>query len=65
MKQDTIFYQLFKRSPTLLFELISNFPPQAEDYRFDSIEVKETAFRADGVFLPLTPEGNVYFCEVQ
>jgi predicted transposase/invertase (TIGR01784 family) len=65
MKQDTIFYQLFKRSPTLLFELISSFPPQAEDYRFDSIEVKETAFRADGVFLPPTPAGNVFFCEVQ
>jgi predicted transposase/invertase (TIGR01784 family) len=65
MKQDTIFYQLFKRSPILLFELISSFPPQAEDYRFDSIEVKETAFRADGVFLPPTPEGNVFFCEVQ
>jgi predicted transposase/invertase (TIGR01784 family) len=65
MKQDTIFYQLFKRSPTLLFELISNFPPQAAEYRFDSIEVKETAFRADGVFLPPTPEGNVFFGEVQ
>jgi predicted transposase/invertase (TIGR01784 family) len=65
MKQDTIFYQLFKRSPTLLFELLANFPPQAADYRFDSIEVKETAFRADGVFLPPTPEGNVFFCEVQ
>jgi predicted transposase/invertase (TIGR01784 family) len=65
MKQDTIFYQLFKRSPTLLFELIANFPPQAADYRFDSVEVKETAFRADGVFLPPTPEGNIYFGEVQ
>jgi predicted transposase/invertase (TIGR01784 family) len=65
MKQDTIFYQLFKRSPTLLFELIANFPPQANAYRFDSIEVKETAFRADGVFLPPTPAGNVYFGEVQ
>jgi predicted transposase YdaD len=47
MKQDTIFYQLFKRSPTLLFELLANFPPQAASYRFDSVEVKETAFRAD------------------
>jgi predicted transposase/invertase (TIGR01784 family) len=65
MKQYTIFYQLFKRSPTLLFELISSFPPQAEGYRFDSVEVKETSFRADGVFLPPTPEGNVFFCEVQ
>jgi predicted transposase/invertase (TIGR01784 family) len=65
MKQDTIFYQLFKRSPTLLFELLANFPPQAAGYRFDSVEVKETAFRADGVFLPPTPAGNVFFGEVQ
>jgi predicted transposase/invertase (TIGR01784 family) len=65
MKQDTIFYKLSKRSPTLLFELLANFPPQAADYRFDSVEVKETAFRADGVFLPPDPEGNVYFGEVQ
>jgi predicted transposase/invertase (TIGR01784 family) len=65
MKQDTIFYQLFKRSPTLLFELLADFPPQATDYRFDSVEVKETAFRADGVFLPPTREGNIYFGEVQ
>ncbi len=65
MKQDTIFYQLFKRSPTLLFELISSFPPQSAGYRFDSVEVKETAFRVDGVFLPPTPEGNIFFGEVQ
>ena len=65
MKQDTIFYQLFKRSPTLLYELLANYPPQATEYRFDSIEVKETAFRADGVFLPPTPAGNIYFGEVQ
>jgi predicted transposase/invertase (TIGR01784 family) len=65
MKQDTIFYQLFKRSPTLLFELLASFPAEASGYRFDSIEVKETAFRADGIFLPPTPAGNVFFAEVQ
>jgi predicted transposase/invertase (TIGR01784 family) len=65
MKQDTIFYQLFKRSPTLLFELLASFPAEAAGYRFDSVEVKETAFRADGIFLPPTPEGNVFFGEVQ
>jgi predicted transposase/invertase (TIGR01784 family) len=32
---------------------------------FDSVEVKETSFRLDGVFLPPNPDGIVYFCEVQ
>jgi predicted transposase/invertase (TIGR01784 family) len=65
MKQDTIFYQLFKRSPTLLFKLLAIFPPNADAYRFESIEVKETSFRADGVFLPPNPDEIVFFCEVQ
>ncbi|MFN4280994.1 Rpn family recombination-promoting nuclease/putative transposase, partial [Thermosynechococcus sp.] len=34
-------------------------------YRFDSIELKETAFRIDGVFVPPDSSGVVYFCEVQ
>ncbi|PSB54880.1 Rpn family recombination-promoting nuclease/putative transposase [Chamaesiphon polymorphus] len=32
---------------------------------FESVEVKETAFRIDGVFIPPTPAGIIYFCEVQ
>ena len=67
MRRDTIFYQLFKRSPTLLFELLEAFPDRASEYRFDSVAVKEPKFEIDGVFLP--PEGDdpgvVYFCEVQ
>jgi predicted transposase/invertase (TIGR01784 family) len=67
MKTDTIYYQLFKRFPSLIFTLIDHQPERARDYRFESIEVKETSFRIDGVFLP--PEGIspkiVYFAEVQ
>ncbi|AFZ30611.1 hypothetical protein Glo7428_2069 [Gloeocapsa sp. PCC 7428] len=67
MRRDSIFYQLFQQSPTLLFELLTNRPPNAEEYRFDSVAVKEPKFEIDGVFLP--PEnddaGVVYFCEVQ
>ena len=67
MRRDTIFYQLFKRSPTLLFELLQTEPDRASEYRFDSVAVKEPKFEIDGVFLP--PEGDepgvVYFCEVQ
>jgi predicted transposase/invertase (TIGR01784 family) len=65
MRRDTIFYQLFRQSPTLLFDLISQPPEDAEQYSFDSVEVKETSFRMDGVFVPPNPSGTVYFCEVQ
>jgi predicted transposase/invertase (TIGR01784 family) len=65
MRRDSIFYQLFRQSPTLLFELLSQPPEDAQRYVFEAIEVKETAFRIDGVFLPPTRFGLVYFAEVQ
>jgi predicted transposase/invertase (TIGR01784 family) len=65
MRRDTIFYQLFRQSPTLLFDLISQPPENADLYTFNSVEVKETSFRMDGVFVPPNPSGTVYFCEVQ
>ncbi|MDZ7962374.1 MAG: Rpn family recombination-promoting nuclease/putative transposase [Aulosira sp. DedQUE10] len=67
MKRDSIYYQIFKRFPGLLFELIDYQTEQAQNYRFESVEVKETSFRIDGVFLP--PEGAtpriIFFAEVQ
>jgi predicted transposase YdaD len=65
MRRDTIFYQLFLRFPQLLFELVPNKPADAEQYKFEAIEVKETSFRADGAWMPPTPTGTVYFAEVQ
>jgi predicted transposase/invertase (TIGR01784 family) len=67
MRRDTIFYTLFQRSPTLLFELLENPPSNAADYRFESVAVKEPKFEIDGVFLPPDTDnlGTVYFCEVQ
>ena len=65
MRRDTIFYQLFRQSPTLLFDLLPQPPERADEYVFDAVEVKETSFRLDGVFSPPTPSGIVYFCEVQ
>jgi predicted transposase YdaD len=52
VKRDSIYYQIFKHFPRLLFELVDNPPLQGQNYRFESVEVKETAFRMDGVFLP-------------
>ncbi|HEY9799050.1 MAG TPA: Rpn family recombination-promoting nuclease/putative transposase [Leptolyngbyaceae cyanobacterium] len=67
MKRDSIYYQIFKRFPALIFELVDERPQEAQNYRFESVEVKETSFRIDGVFLP--PEGTtprvIYFAEVQ
>ncbi len=66
MRRDPIFYQMFQRSPSLLFDLIGERPTNAIDYRFDSVAVKEPKFEIDGVFLPPESEpGIVYFCEVQ
>jgi predicted transposase/invertase (TIGR01784 family) len=65
MRRDTIFYQLFLQSPALLFDLIPGPPADANEYVFRSIEVKETSFRIDGVFLPPTPGGLIFFCEAQ
>lgn len=67
MRRDSIFYKLFQQSPTLLFELLTNPPANADEYKFDSVAVKEPKFEIDGVFLPPENEspGIVYFCEVQ
>ncbi|MBD2729151.1 DUF2887 domain-containing protein [Nostoc sp. FACHB-892] len=67
MRPDTIFYKLFKQFPGLLFELVDEPPPEAENYQFESVEVKETAFRIDGVFLPPVDavSKTVFFAEVQ
>lgn len=67
MRRDSIFYQLFQQSPTLLFDFLTNPPINAPGYRFDSVAVKEPKFEIDGVFLPPENDGAgvVYFCEVQ
>ncbi|MEH2319245.1 DUF2887 domain-containing protein [Nostoc sp.] len=64
---NTIFYKLFKQFPLLLFELVDEPPAEAENYQFESVEVKETAFRIDGVFLPPANavSKTVFFAEVQ
>jgi predicted transposase YdaD len=52
MKTDTIFYQLFQSFPSIFFELIQLPTSEANNYRFDPVEVKQLSFRLDGVFLP-------------
>lgn len=67
MKTDKIFYTLFRAFPDLLFELLGQPTELAQVYEFKSVEIKELAFRLDGVFLPSDeyPSQPLYFVEVQ
>jgi predicted transposase/invertase (TIGR01784 family) len=67
VRRDAIFYQIFKRFPSLLFTLVDQPPEQAQRYRFESVEVKEPSFRIDGVFLPPDDDAakTVFFAEIQ
>ena len=66
MKRDSIFFQIFQQSPTLLFDLLPGAPDNADRYRFASVAVKEPKFEIDGVFLPPDDQpGVVYYAEVQ
>jgi predicted transposase/invertase (TIGR01784 family) len=67
MRRDHIFFKIFQQNPSLLFEFVDNKPPEANNYRFESVTVKETRFEIDGVFLP--PDNATtkiaYFAEFQ
>jgi hypothetical protein len=52
VKTDSIFYRLFKDFPQIFWEIIGNSPDRSDSYQFSSVEIKQTAFRIDGVFLP-------------
>ena len=67
MQTDSLFYALFQSVPALLFELLERDPAEAEGYQFASVELKQTAFRIDGVFRPPedSPTAPVFFLEVQ
>ena len=65
MHTDTIFYQIFLTFHSLLFELLGQPIENAEGYQFTSVEVKEKAFRFDGIFMPDNVEKPIYFVEVQ
>ncbi len=65
MKADPIFYRLFQSAPEVFFELIGANPTQANTYEFRSVEIKQTAFRIDGVFIPVAEHQPIWFVEVQ
>ena len=67
MKTDSLFYRLFQTVPQLLFDLIERPDDHARYYRFASEELKQTAFRMDGVMQPPDEQPNwpIFFVEVQ
>ncbi|NJM67017.1 MAG: Rpn family recombination-promoting nuclease/putative transposase [Acaryochloris sp. RU_4_1] len=67
MKTDSLFYRIFQTDPGILFELLGQPPDLAQGYEFKSVEIKQVAFRIDGVFLPTqdSPDQTVWFTEVQ
>jgi len=48
-----------------MFELVGLPPETAAGYRFTSVEIKEKAFRFDGIFIPDSVDKNIWFVEVQ
>ena len=66
MKTDTLFYRLFQRWPKIALELLG-LDYLSESYRFGSEEIKQTAFRLDGLLTPVedSAEQPLIFVEVQ
>jgi len=65
VKTDSLFNRIFQEFPNIFFELIGITPEIARSYQFSSVEVKQTAFRIDGIFLPNRGNDSIYFVEVQ
>ena len=67
MKTDTLFYRLFQDRPALLFGLAGLPLPPDAGYSLRAEEIKETAFRLDGLLVPsdLTAGHPLVFLEVQ
>lgn len=67
MKTDSIFYRIFQSNPEILFELLGQSPELAQGREFGSVEIKQVAFRLDGVLFP-SPDAldqTIWFIEVQ
>ncbi|MFM8333211.1 MAG: Rpn family recombination-promoting nuclease/putative transposase [Candidatus Methylumidiphilus sp.] len=67
MKTDSLFYRLMQAQPTLAFELAGLTVPEPSRYGFISQEVKQTAFRLDGIAEPPKdrPDAPRGYVEVQ
>jgi predicted transposase YdaD len=51
VKTDILFYRLFQEIPSIFFELIGNSPEEVSNYRFSSVEIKQTSFRTETILV--------------
>ncbi len=65
MRTDKLVYLLLQLAPQGFFSLIGRSPDDAQRYEFKSVELKETSFRIDGVFVPKSDDDFTYFVEAQ
>lgn len=65
MRADKLVYLLPRLAPQEFFSLIGRSPDDALRYEFKSIELKETSFRLDGVFVPKSQDDAICFVEAQ
>jgi predicted transposase/invertase (TIGR01784 family) len=63
MKSDALFYEMFQAAPQIFFELLQITPPCP--YRFESLTVKTSEKRIDGMLEPEQEGQTIYFLEVQ
>jgi predicted transposase/invertase (TIGR01784 family) len=65
MKTDSFFYRFFRQYRGAFFTLIGEDKRKAGRYKFASVELKELAFRFDGLFLAASRNDDAYFVEVK
>jgi predicted transposase/invertase (TIGR01784 family) len=67
MKTDSLFYNIFQQFPFVFFALLGIPAEATNQYQFTSQEVKQLAFRLDGLFLPIIEDSQLpfYIVEVQ
>jgi predicted transposase/invertase (TIGR01784 family) len=67
VKTDILFAEIFKEFPSIFFEFIGKPETNVNNYLFTSPEIKQRAFRLDGVFSPSPELDNepLYFVEIQ
>ncbi|MFQ3607195.1 MAG: Rpn family recombination-promoting nuclease/putative transposase [Chloroherpetonaceae bacterium] len=64
MHTDKLIYLILQHFPQGFFALIGRTPDDALHYTFKSVELKEVAFRIDGLFIP-DSDDTTYFVEAQ
>ena len=66
MKTDSLFYELFRHWPAVALDLAGLDPAAAARYEFRAEELKQTAFRLDGLLVPSEASADpIVFIEVQ